>query len=85
MPPKIQRQLATASTAWPKLGAAIGTIMKITATVDCARAIRSPEKRSRMIAVGSTDSPALVIACSARSTSRAVKSVTSAQATDKAT
>ena len=44
--------------------------MKTTEIVESIRAIRSPSKRSRMIALGSTVSPALPIACKARSTSR---------------
>jgi hypothetical protein len=80
IPPKIQRHPASAITAWPKLGASIGTTMNTVVMVDIIRAIRSPAKRSRMIAPGSTVSPALPTACSARTTSSAVKSVTSAQA-----
>ena len=82
MPPKIQRQLATSSTAWPKVGASIGTIMKTTEIVDIIFAIASPANRSRIIALGSTARPAENSAWTVRSTSSAVKSVTSAQASD---
>ena len=40
--PKIQRQPATSSTAWPSVGAIIGTVMNTMVIVDCSRAIRSP-------------------------------------------
>ena len=54
--------------------------MKTTVMVDIIRAMRSPAKRSRMIAPGSTDSPAEETAWITRQASRAVKSRTSAQA-----
>ena len=80
MTPKIQRQPATSSTACPRLGAIIGTTMNTMATIDCSRAMRSPEKRSRMMAAGRTIRPAQVSPSNARSTSSRVKLVTSAQA-----
>ena len=82
MVPKIQRQPATSSTAWPRLGASIGTAINTTEMVDIIRAMASPLNRSRMIALGSTASPALNSAWKARSHNSTLKSVTAAQASE---
>jgi hypothetical protein len=39
---KMCRQLAIASTAWPKVGASTGTIMKMIITIDMIRAMPEP-------------------------------------------
>ena len=79
---KIARQPASSSMPCPMVGASIGTVKKITAIMDCSRAIRSPEKRSRISAGGTTASAALAIPPRTRRTSRVLNSVTIAQAAE---
>ena len=82
---KIHRQPATSNTACPMLGAIIGTTMNTIPTMDCSRAMRSPSKRSRMIAAGSTTSPALATPSAPRRISNTAKLVTDAHAAVNAT
>ena len=79
---KIHRQPANSRTVWPRNGASTGTTMNTTMMVDIIRAIRSPPTRSRMIAAGSTDRPAVRNACVMRSAIIASKLVTSEQTID---
>ena len=67
------RQLPTASTPWPKLGASTGTIMKMIIAIDMICAIAAPWKRSRTIATTSTRVPAAAMPCRKRAASSRFK------------
>jgi len=83
--PNTQRHPAISMIPWPMLGAIIGTSMNTIPTSDCSRAIRSPSNRSRMIAIGRTESPALARPCRKRIAIKASRLSTSAETSESTT
>ena len=69
----MKRQLPTASSSWPMVGASTGTIMKMIIAVDMICAIAEPWKRSRTMATTSTRDPAAAMPCSTRAASSSTK------------
>ncbi len=81
---KIASQGANIRITWPRLGATIGTIMKIVITSDMKLAIARPEKRSRTTAEATIRAPDENTPCRNRAPSSTQKSWISTQASETA-